>query len=295
MLRRAGKIFGGASGGASSVKPTKFDTSSLASSYRPRASTVADASTGASRTAGRGLADASTNAARSARKANLDTVADSALDVGKRTNPSALRKLGKACKKNPGKCAAAGAGVGLAAYAADTFFENSAEQRECILQCLPSNWDLHKNSGEVPEYHSTDDDDPPRCTSGDCESYCQQRCEALHPTTAGGVVGETLKGVTGKVLDTAGSFLYDLLDALGLPMDTILLMLEMMPYILGLIAVLWAYSVLMRLKRLIVPSRRYLSYYPPPYAPPPYAPPPSAPPPYTPPYHPPTPPPVSQS
>jgi hypothetical protein len=188
---------------------------------------------------------------------NADTVTDNALDVGRRTNPTVLRKMGKACKQNPGKCAAAGAGVGLAAYAADTFFENSEEQRKCITQCLPVNWDRHQNEGEAPEYHtSNDDSESPRCTEGDCDTYCQARCEALHPTSPGGVLGETIKGVTGAILSTTGGFVYDLLSGLGLPMDTILTVIEMVPYVLGLITVFWAYTMIMRVKRMVLPSAK---------------------------------------
>lgn len=199
-----------------------------------------------------------------------DVVTNGALGVSRRTNPSALRKLGKACKKQPTKCATAGAGVGLAAYAANTFLENSAAQRDCIVQCLPTNWDRHKNEGIFPKLHENEESEEiPRCTDGeDCDAYCKERCEALHPTSAGSVVGETLKDVVGGTMDVVGPFAYDLLESLGFPMDTILIALEILPVVLGAIAVLVAYSMLMRLNNMLFPPRRPLAakrQYPPSY------------------------------
>ena len=122
------------------------------------------------------------------------------------------RRAGAVCRRNPRKCAAAGAGAGLAVYAAQTYAEQSDAQWSCILECLPPNWDGHRSAGEVPEYYTVDDDDAqPYCTDGDCDATCRERCEALHPTTPASIAAGA---VTNAVNDLAVSVLQPLLDLL---------------------------------------------------------------------------------
>ena len=121
-----------------------------------------------------------------------------------------MKKIGRKCKKDFSSCLALGAGVALAAYIALEYAGNTEAQRECILDCVPSNWDKVKYSSETPQYHTEEsipseiEGEPhqPLCTGGDCDTFCKTECEKLHPTTPVGLAKEALFNAADTALDS---------------------------------------------------------------------------------------------
>lgn len=114
----------------------------------------------------------------------------------------------KKCRKNAGACL-------LATYVGSTFLDNTLDQKDCILKCLPSNWDEVVDKNDTPLYHDNDgDDDNPLCSSGDCDSVCKERCSDAHPTTVIGVVSESATEIVDGVSETVE-------DVVGLPSGSV--------------------------------------------------------------------------
>lgn len=82
-----------------------------------------------------------------------------------------------AAKQNP-KAALAAVGLGGIGV---MMASNSVENAQCRSKCV------------------TRTQTKPACPTGDtpdeCESYCKGKCDALHPTSLGGVVGQAARGV----------------------------------------------------------------------------------------------------
>jgi hypothetical protein len=94
-----------------------------------------------------------TKKAKELKKTPVDKVkqADN-LKAAKKTGPlnkmktmskNGLRKARTACRKNPVKC---GGALALAGYTTATYFQNTEEQRKCIMKCIPANWNEYINN-----------------------------------------------------------------------------------------------------------------------------------------------------
>ncbi|RPF81948.1 MAG: hypothetical protein CBC65_001765 [Rhodothermaceae bacterium TMED105] len=117
-----------------------------------------------------------TKKAKELKKTPVDKVkqADN-LKAAKKTGPlnkmktmskNGLRKARTACRKNPVKC---GGALALAGYAASTYFKNTEEQRKCIMQCIPVNWNEYIDNMCIGLYWEGADSPPPGGTDVSAE------------------------------------------------------------------------------------------------------------------------------
>ena len=170
----------------------------------------------------RGAAASSSKKITKSASNKADEVIDSTKTITK--NKTVMRRMGEACANNPLKCTA---GMALAGYTAVNLVENSRDQQECIVGCLPANWPVVVDSnGEVePDYFPEDPKPPtdgvdehtqPQCMEGtDCETYCVAACKAEHPTT---VLGAAMEGAT-ELFDDV--ILPVVEDVLGIPIGNL--------------------------------------------------------------------------
>lgn len=205
-------------------------------------------------------------------RADVPDVPD-ASQASRSLSRTALRR----CGKNPKTCAGITGVAGLAIYSATKFADNTRAQQNCITDCLPPGWDTG-----APEYHAADTtpEGEPRCTGGDCDSVCQTRCEAAHPTTAADVVTDAVTDAVDAALDPILEMFSDVFPVEALT-DGVMWILRVALGLVVLYVLSWVMRVVSVVRKLLPGSSSSRSYYPPPpppmgyqpgYYPPAYAP-----------------------
>ena len=118
-------------------------------------------------------------------------------DQGDTGKENALKKAAKACWNNKKTCAALGGLAGLGTYIGVRYASLSDDQKTCMLQCLPTNWDQKDKASNLnyqkAQLGPDNETINPRCVCPDsecgnnkacscpskgqnCETFCKAEC-----------------------------------------------------------------------------------------------------------------------
>jgi hypothetical protein len=106
------------------------------------------------------------------------------------------------------------AGLAFAGGAIYKAVDNNQKKGECKETCVPPGW-----TSETSDHYGATAEGQPTCkrfvseverlmkSEVQCDTYCEQECEEKYPTSAGGVVGSTVRSgvqVAGEAVESAG-------------------------------------------------------------------------------------------